>query len=158
MRYTISILSIILITGFFETKAQSADTLNVYCQALKLHLANSEMNANQDAKDTVGVSKYFIEEDIYTTSGLPHEIHGCFIEVLTQKEIYAKTRHKNQIHLIAIRPARWNNGKLIISVIDFKVTRKRKHFYYSNCGGSSFEITGEELNKLRLKTIKKYGI
>lgn len=89
------------------------------------------------------ITHYLIEQNDYTTDSLPEIIDDFTIDILTRKDIYERTKNKKPIHLIAIRPARWDNGRLVIHVIDFAVSRKRNHYFYGNGGGSSFEIVGD---------------
>jgi hypothetical protein len=86
-------------------------------------------------------------------------INGHTFEILSRQDIYNKTKNNKSIPLIAIRPAKWDNGRLVIHVIDYGVSRKGKHFYYSNAGGSSFQvICGPDENKPELKIINQGGI
>ena len=77
--------------------------------------------------------------------------------ILSVQDIYDKTR-KQIIPLIAIHPARWVYDRLEIHVIDFGVSRKRKNFFYSNRGGSSFEIISDGDNRIGIKIINQGGI
>jgi len=157
MKRTAKILTLILILGYNPVFGQKADSLNVYFQALKLHLDYWD-NFQKKRPDLVQIPDvYFIEQNDFTTDSLPNTINGHKIEVHTRKEIYEKTK-KEGIPLIFIKPARWDNGRLVIHVIDFGVSRKRKNFFYSNGGASSFEIIGFDNGNLGLRIIHQGGI
>jgi hypothetical protein len=147
------------VTGFLEINAQKSDTSNVYYQALKLHLDYLNSYNERRPKESSLITHYLVEQNDYTTDSLPETISYFTIEILTRKDIYERTKNKKTIHLIALRPARWENGKLVINVIDFGVSRKGKHFYYINGGGSSFEIVANgEGDDLKLKILFQGGI
>lgn len=145
-------------TGFFELKAQKTDSANVYYQALKLHLDYLDSYNDKRPKEASLITQYLIEQNDYTTDSFPKIINNFTIDILTQKEIYERTKNKKTIHLIAIRPARWDKGRLVINVIDFAVSRKRNHYFYSNGGGSSFEIIGDNDKRIGIKVINQGGI
>lgn len=143
--------------GVNNLYAQKPDTLNVYFQALKLHLDYWD-NFHTQRPDLVDIpSIYYIEQNNYTTDSLPDSINGHKILILSVQDIYDKTR-KQIIPLIAIHPARWVYDRLEIHVIDFGVSRKRKNFFYSNRGGSSFEIISDGDNRIGIKIINQGGI
>lgn len=157
MKYYISLFLITVFLCYSQIFAQNVDTSNVYLQALRLHF----FYINKTFGDR---SIYYLEQDVYTTEGLPRMIDGQEIEALTRKAIFEKTK-KQSIGLITIRPARWTNDGLVINVIDFVVSTKRKyffkrgkHFFYSNSGGSSFQILGKEKDGLKLKILHQGGI
>ncbi len=157
MKHTAKILTLILIFSLNSAFGQKSDTLNVYFQALKLHLDywDDFQNKRPDLVEIPDI--YFIEQNDYTTDSLPKVINGHQILVLSRSDLYEKTRNES-IPLIAVRPARWAENRLVIHVIDYSVSRKRKHYYYSNGGGSSFEIIGKENGNLDLKIIHQGGI
>ena len=143
--------------GVNHLYAQKPDTLNVYFQALKLHLDYWD-NFHAKRPDLVKIPDvYYIEQNDYTTDSLPDSINGHKILILSVKDIYDKTG-KQSIPLIAIRPARWVNDRLEIHVIDFGVSRKRKNFFYSNGGGSSFEIICDGDKQIGIKILNQGGI
>ena len=145
-------------TGILDVKAQETETSNVYYQALKLHLDDLDSLNNERPKEASLITHYLIEQNDFTTDSLPEIINDFTIEILTRNDIHERTKNKKAIHLIAIRPARWDNGKLVIHVIDFKVSRKRKNYFYSNGGGSSFEVNCVGDKKIGLKIIYQGGI
>jgi len=149
MKIFISILSVLIIqvpTAF----NQDIDTSNIYLQALGYHIGAF----NTDTQSTSGESVYFVEIDKYTTKDFPPKIGTCKIELVDKGMIKSMTSNNKELDILVVRPARWKDGSLIITVIDFSVTRKRNHFFYTNKGGSSFQVVpgrGYEL-KLELKT------
>ena len=159
MRQIVTILILLYSIGFSEINAQKTDTLNVYYQALKLHLDYWD-SFHKERPDLVKIpSVYYIEQDEYSTDSLPSLISGHKIEILKQADIYTLTKNKKGIALIAIRPARWENGRLMIYVIDFGVTRDRDNYEYSNGGGSAFQVVCmPNENGLGLKIIHQGGI
>ena len=157
MKHATKIIILVLIFRFSFAFGQEADTLNVYFQALKLHLDywDNFQNKRPDLVEIPDV--YFVEQNDYTVDSLPKTINGYKIEVLNRKDLFEKTR-KEEISLISIRPALWDKGRLVIYVIDFSVSRKRENYFYLNRGGSSFEIVGGENGNLELKIIHQGGI
>jgi len=156
MRHTVIILALIfikLINGY----SQSIDSSNVYIQALTQHSRyhnDERINSNDKSSKSL---KIYIEKDDYTTNYFPNQINNFKIEILDKKDLKTKTKGKNSIYLIAIRPARWEKGKLIIAVIDYHVTRKRNHFYYGNSGGSLFQIIPDKNGSLKICKIHQEG-
>lgn len=140
------------------SKAQSVDTSNVYFKALKYHIRYWRNFEDENPKLYKSPEVYFIEKDVYTTDYLGNFIDGKAIKILSQKEIYELTKKGKTLSLISIKPAMWKNGKLEIHVIDFGVTRKRKYFNYSNGGGSSFEIIGNNKNEIDIRVLHQGGI
>jgi len=140
------------------SQAQSIDTSNVYFKALKYHIKYLKNFEDENPKIYKSPDVYFIEKDIYTTVDLGNFIEGKAIKVLSQKDIYDMTKKGKVLSLISIRPAMWKDGKLQIHIIDFGVTRKRKHFNYSNGGGSSFEIIGNNKSKISINILHQGGI
>ena len=113
--YSIHYTKLYEILGYNPVFGQKADSLNVYFQALKLHLDYWD-NFQKKRPDLVQIPDvYFIEQNDFTTDSLPNTINGHKIEVHTRKEIYEKTK-KEGIPLIFIKPARWDNGRLVIHV------------------------------------------
>ena len=157
MRYTGKILILLFICGLNNINAQTTDSINVYYQALKLHL-DYRNNFNKERPDLVQIpSVYYIEQNDFTTDSLPLIINGHRIQILTSQELFDKTKNQ-KIYLIAIRPARWHNNRLEIHVIDFGVSRKRKHYYFTNGGGSSFEIICNGDKQIGLKILDQGGL
>ncbi len=158
MRQRITTLALFFFIGYSTIFAQKIDTLNIYYQALKLHIDyfnNLQKTISNSEKKT---SVYFIEKNDYATDSLPKLIAEHKIEILSRQEINIKTKNKKGIQLIALKPAIWDNGRLVVNVIDFEVTRKGRNYYYSNKGGSSFQvICNPNENALRLKTIHQGG-
>jgi hypothetical protein len=159
MKHKIPLIFLLILISIAGLNAQNFDTLNVYYQALKFHFEYWD-NFHKERLDLVTIPKvYFIEQDHYTTDSLPSIINGHQIDILTSQDIYNKTSDKKGIKLIAIRPARWDKGRLVINVIDFEVSRKKKQLYYSNGGGSSFQVTGDKPNKdLKLIILSQGGL
>lgn len=157
IRYIGKILILVFIFGLNNIYAQTTDSLNVYYQALKLHLDYWD-NLNKERSDLVKIpSVYYIEQNEYSTNSLPLIINGHRIQIVTSQELSIKTKNQS-ISLIAIRPAKWHNNRLEIHVIDFYVSRKRNHYYFSNGGGSSFEIICNGDKQIGLKILSQGGI
>lgn len=133
-----------LLIFFFESHAQT-DSLNVYYQSLKLHIEH--LNKYRDKT----IDTFFVEKDSYSTTNLPNIIGGKKIKIIDSEEICERTKKNKWISLISIRPARWDNGKLVIHVIDYLVKCEKNFTSYSNGGGSSFEIIADEKKKLIVK-------
>jgi hypothetical protein len=159
MKHKITLIFLLILLSLSGLYAQNFDTLNVYYQALKSHIEYWD-NFHNERPDLVTIPKvYFIEHDDYTTDSLPRVINGHEIMILTSNDIINKTSDKKGLGLIAIRPARWDKGRLIIYVIDFGVSRKKNHLYYSNGGGSSFQIIGDKPEtKLKLIILHQGGL
>lgn len=121
--------------------AQKVDEHNVYCQALKSHLAYIEkMHVKRpDLWEVADV--YYLEEDAYTTKNLPRMVGHSKIEILSRSDIYEKTKNKQSVDILAIRPAQWDEGKLVVYVVEFSVSREGKHYSYVNTmDGTSYQI------------------
>lgn len=135
------ILLCVLHFACIDVVAQETDEQNVYYQALKSHLAYIEKMQGERPDLWKVADVYYIEEDIYTTKNLPSMIGQSKIEILSRSDIYEKTKKNRSIIIWAIRPARWDEGKLVVNVVKFSVSRKRKHYYYGNMmDGTSYQI------------------
>lgn len=155
------LLTIIILGNLATLKAQDSkiDTSNLYYEALKLHLA-SKVKFRNERPDLIKLpDTYYVEKDTYTTENLPEIINSQKIKYLTREDIFDKTKNRQTFELIAIRPAKWRKGDFEISVIDFRVSRKGKHLYYRNGGGSTFIVVPDEnIKRLTLKVKSQHGI
>ena len=158
MRNSVKITLFLTLIISYLSNAQNIDTSNVYFKALNYHIKYWNSFEVENPKIYKSPKVFFIEKDIYTTEDLGSFIEGKEIKVLSQKKIFDLTKNGKVLSLISIRPAKWKDGKLQIHIIDYAVTRKRKHFYYSNGGGSSFEIIGNDNNKIGVKILHQGGI
>lgn len=121
--------------------AQEFDKQNIYYQALKSHFEYIEEQHNKRPDLWRIASVYYIEEDYYTTKGFPDFIDKFKIRVLSSSDIKEKTKNKKSINLLAVRPVQWADGKLVINVINFSVSRKGNNCSYINLmNGTSYQI------------------
>lgn len=121
--------------------AQDFDKQNIYYQALKLHFEYIEEHHNKRPDLWRIASIYYIEEDFITTKGFPDFVDKNKIQVLSLSDIKEKTKNKKSINILAVRPALWEDGKLIINVIEFSVSRKGNNYSYVNVmDGTSYQI------------------
>ncbi len=138
MRF-ISLCVLILMSAY--SFAQDFDKQNIYYQALKLHFEYIEEQHSKRPDLWIIASIYFIEEDYYTTIGFPDFIDKHKIQILSLPDIKEKTKNKKSINILAVRPALWEDGKLIINVIEFSVSRKGNNYSYVNVmDGTSYQI------------------
>lgn len=146
-------------TGLTAIKAQEFDSTNIYFRALTLHLKywNDFNNKRTDLVKKADV--FYIEQNEFITRNFPIEICGQRIEILSAEEIYNKTKNRKHIGLVVVRPATWRKGKLTVNVIDYGVSRKHKHYYYMNSGGSEFQIVGDSTeSKIKLEILYQGGL
>lgn len=147
------------IVGITGIEAQEFDSTNIYFRALTLHLKYWTDFHNERLDLVKKRDVIYIEQNEFITRNFPTEICGQKIEILSAEEIYRKTKNRKHIGLVVVRPATWNNRKLTVNVIDFGVSRKNKHYFYVNSGGSEFQIVGESNeNKIGLKILNQGGI
>lgn len=121
--------------------AQEFDKQNIYYQALKSHFEYIEEQHNKRPDLWRIASVYYIEEDYYITKGFPDFVDKFKIKVLSSSDIKEKTKNKKSISLLAVRPVQWQDGKLVVDVIEFSVSRKRNNYSYINLmDGTSYQI------------------
>lgn len=121
--------------------AQEFDKQNIYYQALKSHFEYIEEQHNKRPDLWRIASVYYIEEDYYITKGFPDFADKFKIKVLSSSDIKEKTKNKKSISLLAVRPVQWQDGKLVVDVIEFSVSRKRNNYSYINLmDGTSYQI------------------
>ncbi|HMM04028.1 MULTISPECIES: hypothetical protein [unclassified Dysgonomonas] len=121
--------------------AQEFDKQNIYYQTLKSHFEYIEEQHGKRPDLWRMASIYYIEEDFITTKGFPDFVDKNKIQVLSLSDIKEKTKNKKSINLLAVRPAQWEEGKVIINVIEFSVSRKGNNYSYLNLmDGTSYQI------------------
>ena len=130
----------------FDAFSQS-DSTNVYLKALKVHLVDKEEIYKMNPK-LKNLNEIYIEKDSYSTNGIPENVNGKKVYVVTRDEILKLNKEGKLKSLIAIRPVTWKKESLRISVIEFLVISKRKKLYYTNLGGEEFEINGFTLKRV----------
>ncbi|PXV62664.1 hypothetical protein CLV62_11853 [Dysgonomonas alginatilytica] len=132
-----SLLYIVCINSF----AQEFDKQNIYYKALKSHFEYIEASNKKYPNLWKMSDLYYIEKDDLTTKNFPDSIMSYKIELLSLPDIREKTNKKRSISIFAVRPAQWENGKLLINVIQFSVSRRGNDYSYMNMmDGTSYQV------------------
>lgn len=128
--------------------AQDFDKQNIYYKALESHFGKRE-DLNRKRPDLWKIyDVYYIEKNDLIIKNFPDSIRNSKIELLSRSDIEEKTKKKQVINLFVVRPAQWKDGKLIINVIEFAVSRKRNNYSYVNTmDGTSYQVVYNSSNK-----------
>lgn len=114
--------------GQTATNTESADTSNIYHQALRIYVNNMDAKRGE-------VATLLVEKNYLFTDALPKQIGKYKIDYLDGYEVNEKLRRESQITLIRIIPLRLDKGVFFINIIPFTVKKEKRNLRYLNSGG-----------------------
>ncbi|MCC6835527.1 MAG: hypothetical protein IT213_11095 [Cytophagales bacterium] len=155
MKHTIIIVLFCLgisgVNGQIATNTKSANSSNVYFQAIVNYVESSFKDENK---------KVIVEKNYLFTDSLPKVIKSIQIEYLDGYEINKRLNKKNdELVVVRIVPLSFANGEFFINIIPFRVIKEKNNLRYLNSGGSKLVFTYNcETNSFTFKEIIRGNI
>ncbi len=157
MKKIILLLFLISYTVSFS-QSEKADVELFYYTAIKNHIDNARAMFKKVGSEHNVSDLYFVTENV-SSEYLPKQIEDYKINYINIYHKKNKKVLKKGIHAVSIQLIQLNGNQVVIDLIDFIITKKKRNYTFSNGGGSltTFEYDCET-NKWRYLETKFSGV
>lgn len=130
------LLILILTFATFSVKGQISNQLtssnsDIYIYSLKKYIEISGRSLNNR-------KQIFMKSDAFNSHILPNKINDVEIVKLNNKELKKLIKKKKIEYLTSINPVTSKKDTFSVSIVNYKVSYKRRIFHYVNEGGINF--------------------